>query len=44
MDHILYGSDWPFSPEPENGLSEDELAALARGNAEQLFPRLAQQN
>jgi len=52
MDHILYGSDWPFTPEPavargiqqlltENGLSDDDLRALARGNAERLFPRLA---
>lgn len=52
MDHILYGSDWPFTPEAgvargiaqllnENGLVEADLTALSRGNAERLFPRLA---
>ncbi len=52
MDHILYGSDWPFTPEAavargiaqllnDNGLAEADLAALSRGNAEKLFPRLA---
>lgn len=50
-DRILYGSDWPFTPElgvargvmqllNENGLAEADLHALTRGNAEALFPRL----
>ena len=51
LDHILFGSDWPFTPEPgvarnihqleqANGLSETDLAAIARENAERVFPRL----
>ncbi len=53
MSQILFGSDWPFTPEPgvarnvrqifqDGGLSEADIAALARGNGERLFPRLAQ--
>ena len=52
ITQILFGSDWPFTPEPgvarnlhqltQNGLSEDEARAIARGNAERVFPRLAQ--
>lgn len=51
VTQILFGSDWPFTPEAgvarnirqlgENGLSEDELHAIARQNAERVFPRLA---
>lgn len=52
LDHILFGSDWPFTPElgvarnihqltQANGLSEADLAAIARENAERVFPRLA---
>lgn len=51
MDRILFGSDWPFTPEfgvARNiglldglGLDGADAAALARGNAETLFPRLA---
>lgn len=51
FNHILFGSDWPFTPEPgvaraiaqlqnDNGLTETDLRAIARGNAERLFPRL----
>jgi 6-methylsalicylate decarboxylase len=53
ITQILFGSDWPFSPEPvvarnihqlgeANGLSEAEARAIARENAERVFPRLAQ--
>ena len=53
ITQILFGSDWPFTPEPgvarnlhqlttANGLSEAEARAVARGNAERVFPRLAQ--
>lgn len=50
LDHILFGSDWPFTPEfgvarniaqLEAGLTPDDLRAVARENAERLFPRLA---
>ena len=50
LDHILFGSDWPFTPEIgvarniaqlEAGLTPDDLRAVARENAERLFPRLA---
>ncbi|MFJ9369535.1 amidohydrolase family protein [Nocardia sp. NPDC101769] len=49
-DHITYGSDFPFAPpaavdfinnEYENYPLDDSLrAAIDRGNAEVLFPRL----
>jgi len=53
ITQILFGSDWPFTPEAgvarnihqliqANGLSEDEARAIARENAERVFPRLAQ--
>lgn len=53
LTQILFGSDWPFSPElgvargihqlvNENNLSADDLASIARKNAERLFPRLTQ--
>jgi predicted TIM-barrel fold metal-dependent hydrolase len=53
ITQILFGSDWPFTPEPgvarnihqlaaSNGLSETEGRAIARDNAERVFPRLAQ--
>lgn len=51
LSQIVFGSDWPFSPEPGiarniallegNGLSADEMTAIARSNALRLFPRLA---
>jgi predicted TIM-barrel fold metal-dependent hydrolase len=52
ISQILFGSDWPFSPEPAVArtiaqleaiakLSENDAAAIARENAERLFPRLA---
>jgi len=52
LEHILFGSDWPFAAEPnvaraltqllqDNGLDDGQIAALTRGNAEALFPRLA---
>ena len=52
ITQILFGSDWPFTPEPgvarnigqlasANGLSEAEARAVARQNAERVFPRLA---
>lgn len=52
LTNILFGSDWPFTPDigvargifqltGQNGLSEDELRAIHRTNAERLFPRLA---
>ena len=53
ITQILFGSDWPFTPEAgvarnvrqlaqANGLSEGEARAIARDNAERMFPRLAQ--
>jgi predicted TIM-barrel fold metal-dependent hydrolase len=53
LTQILFGSDWPFTPEMgvaraihqlvnDNGLPDNDLAAIARKNAERLFPRLAQ--
>ena len=53
VTQILFGSDWPFTPEPgvarnlrqltqANGLSEGEARAIARENAERVFPRFAQ--
>ncbi|MET7332134.1 amidohydrolase family protein [Nonomuraea sp. NPDC005650] len=40
--HVLYGSDWPFAPEPAvtyfNTWADD--AAINHGNARELFPRL----
>ena len=52
INQILFGSDWPFTPEAgvarnvrqlaQNELTEDEARAIARGNAERVFPRLAQ--
>jgi predicted TIM-barrel fold metal-dependent hydrolase len=52
ISQILFGSDWPFTPEfavERNlslldeipGLSESDIRAIARENAERLFPRLA---
>ncbi len=49
--HVLYGSDWPFAPqeagsyyndflETYTGFRPGEAAAIDRGNAEVLFPRL----
>jgi predicted TIM-barrel fold metal-dependent hydrolase len=49
--HILYGSDWPFAPEPAGMVFNQYLdahsyddhhqhSAINRGNAEILFPRL----
>jgi 6-methylsalicylate decarboxylase len=51
VSQILFGSDWPFTPEAgvarnirlleqENGLSEADAKAIARENAERTFPRL----
>ncbi|HLY79037.1 MAG TPA: amidohydrolase family protein [Caulobacteraceae bacterium] len=52
MTQILFGSDWPFTPEAgvarnlhqlgQNGLNEADARAIARENAERVFPRLAQ--
>jgi predicted TIM-barrel fold metal-dependent hydrolase len=52
ITQILFGSDWPFTPEAgvarnihqlaEASLSEAEARAIARDNAERVFPRLAQ--
>ena len=53
ITQILFGSDWPFTPEAgvarnlrqlseANGLSDAEARAIARDNAERVFPRLAQ--
>ena len=50
-DHIVFGSDWPFTPElgvarnlhqltTAAELSESDLRAIARENAERVFPRL----
>jgi 6-methylsalicylate decarboxylase len=51
ITQILFGSDWPFTPEPgvarnirtlaDNALSEADARAIARENAERVFPRLA---
>ena len=51
VSHILFGSDWPFTPEAgvarnirqlgEVGLSEADLQAISRENARRVFPRLA---
>lgn len=51
MSQILFGSDWPFTPEfgvarniallEANGLSAEDTTALVRENALRLFPRLA---
>ena len=52
ITQILFGSDWPFAPEAgvarnirqltqANDLSESEARAIARDNAERVFPRLA---
>lgn len=52
ITQILFGSDWPFTPElgvarnlhqltSEAELSEADLRAIARENAERVFPRLA---
>ncbi len=51
ISQILFGSDWPFTPEigvarnihqlTGNGLTVAEMQALARENAERVFPRLA---
>lgn len=51
VSQLLFGSDWPFTPEPgvarnihqlsANGLSEADAKAIARENAERVFPRLA---
>lgn len=51
VSQILFGSDWPFTPElgvarnlhqltTDGGLSAADLSAIARENAERLFPRL----
>lgn len=50
MTQILFGSDWPFTPEAgvarailqlttQNGLAEADLQAIGRANAERLFPK-----
>lgn len=50
--HVLYGSDWPFAPEPAGAVFNHYLdtqqysehaqhGAINRSNAEILFPRLA---
>ncbi|MFZ3006428.1 MAG: amidohydrolase family protein [Phenylobacterium sp.] len=51
ISQILFGSDWPFTPEggvarnirqlSESGLSDEDLRAIARENAVAIFPRLA---
>lgn len=51
ITQVLFGSDWPFTPEmgvarnihqlAGNGLSEADMQAVARENAERIFPRLA---
>jgi 6-methylsalicylate decarboxylase len=51
-DRLLYGSDYPFTPDwavhgladalaRTEVLSDDDRGLLSRGNAEALFPRLA---
>lgn len=52
ITQILFGSDWPFTPEAgvvrnlhqltQNALSEADARAIARDNAERVFPRLVQ--
>jgi 6-methylsalicylate decarboxylase len=55
IGQILFGSDWPFSPEmgvarniaqleASGVLSESDARAIARENAERVFPRLVRQN
>jgi predicted TIM-barrel fold metal-dependent hydrolase len=51
IGQILFGSDWPFTPEPgvarnirqlaDSGLSDADLQAIAYENAVRVFPRLA---
>lgn len=51
IGQILFGSDWPFTPEigvarnihqlAASGLGEADLRAIARENAVRVFPRLA---
>lgn len=52
LTNILFGSDWPFTPDigvargiyqltAQNGLTEGDLQAINRTNAELLFPRFA---
>jgi predicted TIM-barrel fold metal-dependent hydrolase len=49
ISHILFGSDWPFTPElgvartihQLADLSESDARAIARENATRIFPRLA---
>jgi predicted TIM-barrel fold metal-dependent hydrolase len=52
VTQILFGSDFPFTPEPAienfvrfldttNLFSPEDRAAIARDNATKLFPRLA---
>ncbi|WP_433722906.1 amidohydrolase family protein [Nocardia sp. CA-129566] len=52
--HVLFGSDWPFAPElgvayftgqfdAYPGLDDTGRAAINRGNALELFPRLAKE-
>jgi predicted TIM-barrel fold metal-dependent hydrolase len=53
ITQILFGSDWPFTPEAgvarnihqltQNALGEQEVRAIARENAERVFPRLTRQ-
>jgi predicted TIM-barrel fold metal-dependent hydrolase len=51
ISQILFGSDWPFTPEigvarnigqlaASMELSESDARAIARENAERIFPRL----
>ncbi len=52
ITQILFGSDWPFTPEfglarnihqlvTDNHLSESDARAIARENAKRIFPRIA---
>lgn len=52
LSHVLFGSDFPFTPAPSiganvegfrklGGLTTSEHEGMARGNAHRLFPRLA---
>lgn len=52
LTNILFGSDWPFTPDigvargiyqltAQSGLPEADLQAINRTNAERLFPRFA---
>lgn len=51
LTQVLFGSDWPFTPEfgvarniqqlTKSGLSDADLRLIARENAERVFPRLA---